>query len=122
MTGDAGAGRFGHAVGSSQDARHRHVAVGISHPSDDPARHRNFGVVADYREGVGWVAHLTEDDHNDQPRMEPVGLHAPDRSTAFPTAAECLGDAVAMLVRMVDGDAELDTATRTAETLQGGRA
>ncbi len=27
------------------------------------------------------------------------------RPAAFPTAAACLGDAVAMLVRMVDGDA-----------------
>ncbi|MBA3416058.1 MAG: hypothetical protein H0U10_12620 [Chloroflexia bacterium] len=85
--------------------RDRHLRVGVSHPSGDPARHRTFEVRAAYRAGSGWVAHLAEENPNDQVLAAAVSLRGPDRAAAFPTAAACLGDAVAMLVRMVDGDA-----------------
>ncbi len=84
--------------------RDRHLRVGVSQPSGDPARHRSFEVRASYREGVGWVAHVAEENLNDQPLADAVSLRGSDRAEAFPTAAACLGDAVAMLVRMVDGD------------------
>ena len=80
----------------------RHLRVGVSHPSGDPARHRAFDVRASYREGVGWVADLAEENLNDQPLAGAVALRGADRAQGFPTAAACLGDAVAVLVRMVD--------------------
>lgn len=112
MTAASGDRCFGHAPDSPPEAWDRHVSVGISHPSDDPAHHRTFAIVAARHEGMGWVAHLTEGNHNDQPRPETVGLQIPDRARAFPTVAECLGDALAMLVRMVDGDANTAAAGR----------
>ena len=85
--------------------RVRHLRVGVSHPSDDPARHRSFEVRASYRAGVGWVADLTEENLNDQLQSAAVSMRGTDHVEAFPTAAACLGHAVAMLVRTVDGDA-----------------
>jgi hypothetical protein len=103
---DGGGKRNGTGEGAPGNGpRDRHLRVGVSHPSGDPARHRTFEVRAALREDSGWVAHLTEDDPNDQPLADAVSLHGADRPEAFPTAAACLGDAVAMLVRMVDGDA-----------------
>jgi len=92
----------GNAAGNRQE---RHLRVGVSHPSGDPARHRAFDVRASYKEGIGWVADLAEENLNDQLRSGTVVLRGVDRAEGFPTAAACLGDAVAMLVRMVDGDA-----------------
>jgi hypothetical protein len=84
----------------------RHLRVGVSHPAGDPARHRTFDIRASYKDGVGWVAHLAEENSNDQLLAGVVELRGTDHAESFPTVAACLGDAVAMLVRMVDGDAE----------------
>ena len=85
--------------------RVRHLRVGVSHPSGDPARHRAFEVRASYRAGIGWVADLTEENLNDQLQVAAVSMQGTDHAEALPTAAACLGDAVAMLVRTVDDDA-----------------
>lgn len=84
----------------------RHVSLAVSHPSDDPSRHRVFEVrVALAPAAGGWVAYVGEQDRNEQRgAWEP--LSGPNRqSHVFPTAATCLGDAVAALVAMVDQDA-----------------
>ena len=84
----------------------RHISLAVSHPSDDPSRHRVFEVRAAFDPAAGgWVAHAGEQDRNEQRgAWEP--LSDPDRQPrAFPTAAACLGDAVAAIVAMVDQDA-----------------
>ena len=92
--------------GDHGERRDRHIRVGVSHPSDDPARHRVFEVRAAYDEAArGWVARVGEQNPNEQvdgwgPRPDDGG-----RTRAFPTAAACLGDAVAAIVAMVDRDA-----------------
>ena len=84
----------------------RHILLGISHPSDDPARHRTFEVRATYDAETGaWSARVGEQNLNEQ-----RGDWEPHRANAngtprFPTAAACLGDAVARLITMVDQDA-----------------
>ena len=85
----------------------RHILLGISHPSDDPARHRTFEVRATYNAETGaWSARVGEQNLNEQRGdWEP---HRADDNGAprFPTAAACLGDAVARLITMVDQDAD----------------
>ena len=45
----------------------RHVSLGVSHPSDDPSRHRVFEVRAVFDPTAGgWVAHVGEQDRNEQ--------------------------------------------------------
>jgi hypothetical protein len=84
----------------------RHILVGVSHPSDDPSRHRVFEVRASYNEAAGgWVAQVGEQNANEQLQ----GWRARSeggREAAFPTPAACLGDAVAFLVAMVDREAD----------------
>ena len=92
--------------GNRGERRDRHIRVGVSHPSDDPARHRVFEVRAAYDAAAGgWVARVGEQNPNEQldgwgPRPDGGG-----RARAFPTAAACLGDAVAAVVAMVDREA-----------------
>ena len=84
----------------------RHILLGISHPSDDPARHRTFEVRAAYDAETGtWSARVGEQNLNEQ-RGDWDAHRADDPSPPrFPTAAACLGDAVARLITMVDQDA-----------------
>ena len=95
-------------------ASDRHVLLGVSHPSDDPSRHRIFEVRAAFDAAVGgWVARVGEQDRNEQrgvwgPNPAPGG-----EVGVFATAAACLGDAVATIVAMVDRDA---AETAEAET------
>jgi hypothetical protein len=85
----------------------RHILLGISHPSNDPARHRTFEVRAAYDAETGeWSARVGEQNLNEQ-----RGEWGPDLADAnctrrFPTAAACLGDAVARLVAQVDQEAQ----------------
>ena len=84
----------------------RHILVGISHPSNDPARHRIFEIRATYDAETGaWSARVGEQNLNEQRgdwEPELVDAHGAPR---FPTAAACLGDAVARLMTIVDQDA-----------------
>ena len=89
--------------GSRQD---RYIRLGVSHPSGDPTRHRVFEVRATYSEAAGgWVAQAGELNLNDQ--LRGWGPEATDgnQPRGFPTAAVCLGDAVAGLVALVDREA-----------------
>lgn len=92
-------------VGAPAIRPERHLRVGVSHPSNDPARHRTFDVRASYREGVGWVAHVAEENRNEQLGPDAAAPPGPGHAAPFPTAAACLAHAVSVLVRMVDGDA-----------------
>ena len=45
----------------------RHIVLGVSHASDDPARHRNFEVRAVFdTRALGWVARVAEQNRNEQ--------------------------------------------------------
>jgi hypothetical protein len=85
----------------------RHILLGISHATDDPARHRTFEVRAAFDVESGeWRARVAEQNLNEQ-----RGDWEPHRANAngtprFPTAAACLGDAVARLISMVDQEAQ----------------
>ena len=84
----------------------RHVRIGVSHPSDDPSRYRVFEVraVCD-RDTSEWVAQVAEQNLTEQREgWEPL-VAAGSRNRGFPTAAACLGDAVATIIAMVDQDA-----------------
>jgi hypothetical protein len=84
----------------------RHILLGVSHPTDDPRRHRIFEIRASYdATAAGWVAQVGEQDRNEQ-RGAWAPLLTPDGATpVFPTAAACLGAAVASLIATVDADA-----------------
>lgn len=87
--------------------RDRHVLLGVSHPSDDPSRHRVFEVRATFDAAIGgWVAQVGEQNLNEQRGEWGQRLTTQGRARAFPTAAACLGDAVAIVVATVDRDAE----------------
>ena len=68
---------FPHAVtrwgarGHSNDRgarRPRHILLGVSHASNDPARHRDFEIRATYDQAAnGWVAQVAEQNRNEQP-------------------------------------------------------
>src|SRR5215207_195422 len=70
----------------------RHLLLGISHATDDPARHRTFEVRAAFDVETGeWSARVGEQNLNEQ-----RGDWEPHRANAngtpqFPTAAACLG-------------------------------
>ena len=88
----------------------RHILLGISHPSDDPARHRTFEIRASYDAETGtWSARVGEQNLNEQRGDWDPSLADADGAPRFPTAAACLGDAVTRLMTMVDLDAH-DTA------------
>ena len=85
----------------------RHILVGISHPSDDPARHRSFEIRATYDAETGaWSARVGEQNLNEQRGDWEPELVDADGAPRFPTAAACLGDAVARLMTIVDQDAQ----------------
>jgi hypothetical protein len=94
-------------VWHSTDRHDRHILLGISHASDDPARHRTFEIRAAYdAETAAWSARVGEQNLNEQRGdWEP---HRADANAAprFPTAAACLGDAVTRLMTMVDQEAQ----------------
>lgn len=91
------------AVWRQQD---RHIILGVSHPSDDPSRHRVFEVRATFDAGRGgWVALAAEQDLNEQRGDWGKILTDQDRAAAFPTAAVCLGHATAAIVAAVDQEA-----------------
>ena len=101
-------GRRGRVVRPAQWHRpDRHISLAVSHPSDDPSRHRVFEIRAAFDPAAGgWVAHAGEQDLNEQRgAWEPLS-GANRQIRAFPTAASCLGDAVAAIVAMADKDAE----------------
>ncbi len=84
----------------------RHVLLGVSHASDDPALHRVFEVRASFDVAAGgWLARVGEQNLNDQREDWGPNLASEGALPAFPTAAACLGDAVATIVAMVDRDA-----------------
>ena len=85
----------------------RHILLGVSHSSNDPARHRNFEVRAVFDAMTGeWIARVAEQNRNEQRGVWGADLTDSERSPTFPTAAACLGNAVAMLVAMVDREAD----------------
>jgi hypothetical protein len=85
----------------------RHILVGISHPSDDPARHRIFEIRATYDAETGaWSARVGEQNLNEQRGDWEPELVDADGAPRFPTAAACLGDAVTRLMTIVDQDAQ----------------
>jgi hypothetical protein len=84
----------------------RHILLGISHPSDDPARHRTFEIRATYDAETGaWSARIGEQNLNEQRGDWDPNLADANGAPRFPTAAACLGDAVARLMTIVDQDA-----------------
>ena len=89
------------------EQRTRHILLGVSHVSDDPARHRHFEIRATYDQAAnGWVAQVAEQNRNEQPGAWAAEVLMDGiRSHVFPTAAACLGDAVMSLVTLVDREA-----------------
>ena len=85
----------------------RHILLGVSHPTDDPMRHRIFEIRATYDAATrGWVAQVGEQDRNEQ-RGAWRSILVPDgAATSFPTAASCLGAAVASIIAAVDAQAQ----------------
>lgn len=83
----------------------RHIRLGVSHPSNDPARHRVFEVRAVFDERCeGWVAQVGEQNLNEQ-RGEWAPLLPDAGWDAFPSPAACLGHAVTIIVAAVDDEA-----------------
>jgi hypothetical protein len=100
----------GEHAGQSNDrgARQtRHILLGVSHASDDPARHRDFEIRATYDQAAnGWVAQVAEQNRNEQPGAWAAEVLIDGiRSHVFPTAPACLGDAVTSVVTLVDREA-----------------
>ena len=76
-------------------------------PSDDPARHRIFEIRATYDAETGaWSARVGEQNLNEQRGDWEPELVDANGAPRFPTAAACLGDAVARLMTIVDQDAQ----------------
>ncbi len=85
----------------------RHILLGISHPSDDPARHRTFEIHAAYDAQTGeWSARVGEQNLNEQRGAWEADWADTDGAPRFPTAAAGLGDAVARLITVVDQEAQ----------------
>jgi len=84
----------------------RHILVGVSHASGDPAHHRNFEIRASYDVvSGGWKARVGEQNLNEQRGDWEPQVTDDGPPQVFPTAAACLGDAVARLIAMVDQEA-----------------
>lgn len=93
-------------VTPAKAGRDRHIVIGVSHPSDDPARHRVFEIWAAYSDAAGgWVARLGEQNVNEQFQGWGARLSDGERERVFATPAACFGDAVATIVAMVDQEA-----------------
>lgn len=85
----------------------RHVLVGVSHPSDDPARHRVFEIRASYDAARGgWIARAGEQNLNEQRGDWQLVQSDSEPVPVFPTAAACLGHAVSVIVAAVDQEAD----------------
>jgi hypothetical protein len=80
----------------------RHILLGISHPSDDPARHRIFEVRAAYDGKIVGEQNLNEQRGDWDPELRDA-----DAAPRFPSAAACLGDAVTRLITLVDQEAQV---------------
>lgn len=84
----------------------RHILLGVSHASGDPARHRNFEVRASYDAGSGgWTARVSEQNLNEQRGDWERQLTGEGPAQVFPTPAACLGEAVGRLIAIVDQEA-----------------
>jgi hypothetical protein len=84
----------------------RHILLGVSHHTNDPARHRTFEIRASYDAARGgWVARVGEQNLNEQRGAWEPSLEDADARPVFLTAAACLGDAVATIVARVDHEA-----------------
>ena len=85
----------------------RQISLGVSQPSDDPSRHRVFEVRAVFDAmSRGWVAHVGERDRNEQRGAWGPLTGTDGQVRVSPTAAACLGNAVATIVAMTDRDAD----------------
>ena len=85
----------------------RHILLGVSHASGDPARHRNFEIRASYVvESGGWTARVSEQNLNEQRGDWERLLTGEGPAQVFPTAATCLGEAVGRLIAIVDQEAQ----------------
>ena len=107
--GDQGRGSADHRVLRPAVWRHpdRHIVLGVSHPSDDPSRHRVFELRARFDAARGgWVALVGEQDLNEQRGDWGQILPEGDGAPVFPTAAACLGHATAAIIASVDADAQ----------------
>jgi hypothetical protein len=85
----------------------RHILLGVSHASNDPARHRDFEIRATFDQAAhGWVAQVAEQNRNEQPGAWAAEVLMDGiRSHVFPTAPACLGDAVTSIVALDDREA-----------------
>jgi hypothetical protein len=100
----------GAARGTDNSPPDRHLVVGVSHPSNDPTRHRVMEIRAVHREALGgWVAQVGEQNANEQFQGWGPNLGDGGGTPVFPTAAACLGDAVAFIVALVDREAASPT-------------
>jgi hypothetical protein len=86
--------------------RDRNILLGVSHPSNDPARHRTFEIRASFDAETGrWLARVGEQNLNEQRGAWGADLTPAQQEPGFLTAAECLGDAVTRLIARVDREA-----------------
>ncbi len=93
--------------GDPRERRDRHVLVGVSHPSGDPARHRVFEIRAVRHDATGgWTARVGEQDRNEQLGRWDAEADGRLDEKSFATPAECIGDAVATIVTAVDREAD----------------
>ncbi|MFN8589935.1 MAG: hypothetical protein U0031_00650 [Thermomicrobiales bacterium] len=84
----------------------RHILLGVSHASDNAARHRVFEVRARFDDALGgWVAQAEEQNMNGQPGPWEPGPNSVNPGLRFATAAACLGNAVTEIVAAFDADA-----------------
>jgi hypothetical protein len=85
----------------------RHILLGVSHVSDDPALHRVFEVRASCNAASGgWVARVGEQNLNEQRGDWGPVLTTAGEPRVFPTVAACLGDAAATIIAAVDREAK----------------
>jgi hypothetical protein len=85
----------------------RHILLGVSHASGDPARHRNFEIRASYDAGSGgWTARVSEQNLNEQRGDWEGQLTGGGPAQLFPTPAACLGETVGRLIAIVDQQAD----------------
>jgi len=93
------------ATAGADSPRDRHIVVGVSHPSGNPARHRTFEVRALYHPAAGgWVLQVAEQNTNEQRQAWELSPADQETARVFPTPAAALGDAVTAIVAMVDRD------------------
>jgi hypothetical protein len=89
--------------------QNRHIILGVSHSSNDPTQHRVFELWATFDAARGgWVAQIGEQDRNEQRGAWESRPSTAGEERVFPTAATCLGEAVATLIAMVDQGAAGD--------------